>query len=868
MIPTTILIMEGELTGPVLSAFLEGEGFEVHLVERREELADELTVVGPDLLAIAIDTDADLALAGEMRELSPDTPIVAMNGAGRPQLDIGDARVRYGIGAQVQKPFRFVELLRAARDLLGRADDAESWAASEAAFTEASRTGSINALIDPLPTRGADAEPDFSVDGSLSSLDANSLFEDIDAADEMSLDISKFELRTPMPVPARGGAGSGAPLDLAELLEPPDEEAMALELDSPEADASDVRAQAVESSSSAIEEAEPVPDAQAPPEPPVEPAPEPPARSSVTGDLPPPPPPPGLEVDAPLVAPEASLQSERASLGTVEPAAVEPAAVEPPSAEPAAESLERRRPATSTPPPGAPPFVLVPIEADGPTAPQGIYGPITVPELVYRVFRDLFSGRVVLVRGPQRRELIVQNGRPIGVDVVRRNESLGELLLAEGRISPAAAAGSLEAGPHGGLDQGEALVAAGAIERSELGEWVRRQVRLLVLDTYRWSWGHYGLAYDPAVAQRAGAWHSDPFKLVFEGLRQNFPDDLVRAHFADRRRHYCEATPRYRDRAALLKQFPEVPAVADRCDGVRTPEEVVRGSGVDAALAWRALWGLEIIEGLRFHEEPVQQAKASQAVRIRRTTGNVRSTRVPAAVSQKSSVLERAISRARRTASKDDFYQRLRVPTTATTEVIAANYNMLARPLSPERLRSLTDDEKRTTAEEAYRRLTEAYEVLSNPDTRSAYDREMRSGAAGAGGGVAFHKGRAALQSGDTQKALELFEVAYAEAPTEAQYRMYVGWARFLAADAEDKETRRAAHDLIKGAVLDAPDHDEGYLLFGYVYQSNGDIEKAEKLFSKALAMNPGNAEARRALKLVRSRSERDKGLLGRFFKK
>jgi curved DNA-binding protein len=96
----------------------------------------------------------------------------------------------------------------------------------------------------------------------------------------------------------------------------------------------------------------------------------------------------------------------------------------------------------------------------------------------------------------------------------------------------------------------------------------------------------------------------------------------------------------------------------------------------------------------------------------------------------------------------DDFYQALGVARTASTEEIQQAYRKLARRYHP-------DVNKDPSAEDRFKEISEAYQVLSDPDTRKRYDRfgkdfrqipedyEERVGArAGQPGGSGFGGGR------------------------------------------------------------------------------------------------------------------------------
>src|SRR2546429_1404717 len=78
-----------------------------------------------------------------------------------------------------------------------------------------------------------------------------------------------------------------------------------------------------------------------------------------------------------------------------------------------------------------------------------------------------------------------------------------------------------------------------------------------------------------------------------------------------------------------------------------------------------------------------------------------------------------------------DFYEILGVPRTANQKEIQRSYRKLARRYHP-------DVNKDPAAEERFKEISEAYDVLSDPDTRRQYDqfgadfRQVRPEAAGA----------------------------------------------------------------------------------------------------------------------------------------
>jgi molecular chaperone DnaJ len=79
-----------------------------------------------------------------------------------------------------------------------------------------------------------------------------------------------------------------------------------------------------------------------------------------------------------------------------------------------------------------------------------------------------------------------------------------------------------------------------------------------------------------------------------------------------------------------------------------------------------------------------------------------------------------------------DFYETLVVPRTATDDDIKQSYRKLATQYHPDRNAGSKE------AEERFKEITEAYDVLRDPQKRAAYDRYGEAGLRG-GGGAAYH---------------------------------------------------------------------------------------------------------------------------------
>ncbi|KAL0953550.1 hypothetical protein HGRIS_004771 [Hohenbuehelia grisea] len=83
--------------------------------------------------------------------------------------------------------------------------------------------------------------------------------------------------------------------------------------------------------------------------------------------------------------------------------------------------------------------------------------------------------------------------------------------------------------------------------------------------------------------------------------------------------------------------------------------------------------------------------------------------------------------------SSRTHYDELEIDTSATTEEIRRAYQRRALQTHPDKSGPFEDETQKCDAEARFRQVHEAYEVLSDPQRRRAYDREMRMNQTGPG---------------------------------------------------------------------------------------------------------------------------------------
>jgi curved DNA-binding protein CbpA len=631
------------------------------------------------------------------------------------------------------------------------------------------------------------------------------------------------------------------------------------------------------------------------------------------------------------VAPPRTLVAEISAVPeTAPPPEPESPPPEPESPPPAAENAPP--PASVGPPPGIDGleafdpdttfeeerYILSPMVPRSPTDPQGVYGEVTLPQLLYNVFRDIFTGRLRLQRGRVTKEVFLLNGYPIFAESNVRSENLGYQLMLAGVMDEATHRRSIEIVNAERIRQGEALLRMGVLDREQLDVFLRRQVRERLLNCFGWTGASYGLTYDLGVASQQQRFEVNPLVLIFEGIKSAFPVAPLVTHFDAYPRRVPRVTTKFRDYATLLKEFTDELRVARLCDGRATVGEVIAQSPYGLIDTLRILRALEVTQCVEFG--------AADAVRAPQPTPTPALRANPASVPPRDSGAQRAVGAAPRdrpslsptptprqvttsggyravtqtppeappdladvrarleeklaAARTATHYECLEVPTTATGAQIRNAFDRLSRTWHPDRV-APGDPELTQKARTLYERLSAAYETLVDERRRQQYDALTLAVPTKPAGSkpdileaeVNFNKGRACLAQNDATKAGEFFDVACLQDPHQARYRQHRAFTRFRVADPRDRKARADALDELKAALVDNGASDDGYVLLGLAQRENGNADLAEQAFRKALELNRRNSEARREIEQIDAaraadKKPKDSGLFGKLFTK
>ncbi|HZG51019.1 MAG TPA: DnaJ domain-containing protein, partial [Pyrinomonadaceae bacterium] len=216
-----------------------------------------------------------------------------------------------------------------------------------------------------------------------------------------------------------------------------------------------------------------------------------------------------------------------------------------------------------------------------------------------------------------------------------------------------------------------------------------------------------------------------------------------------------------------------------------------------------------------------------------------------------------------------DHYRVLGVERNAESAEIKRAYYALAKRFHPDRFQRDADATLRPQIESAFVKITQAYEMLHDARSRSAYDLKLgaqigvpqssqSSGRADASANAhlsreqraaeSFAQGLAALKQSNLSAAVTLLGEAARLAPQQSRYHAFYGSAL-----ARDVRTRHQAEAALQTAIkLDGSDP-AYHVMLAELLRALGQTLRAERELERALALNPNHDIARRQLNQLRN---------------
>jgi CheY-like chemotaxis protein len=486
---------------------------------------------------------------------------------------------------------------------------------------------------------------------------------------------------------------------------------------------------------------------------------------------------------------------------------------------------------------------------------------IPFPAILHHLHGLRASGVLQLASEKRRKWIELRDGYPVAVRSNLVRETLGHLLVRTGRITRDVLEESRRQMQRAERRQGEILIAMEVLSEEEIAAALREQADEKLFEVFSWRSGEFRFERG-ARLQRANALGGErsPANLILRGVRTAFPIERVDRYLQTQGQRYVAhgESPFYRFQDVQIEPAEE--ALLRGLDGTRRLAEFV---GEDEGLR-RTIYGL----------------LAAGLLELRRTgnpeTANATRQRTCSAGGPPDPRLEE-LSRLARQFRSGDPHAILGVDPDAGSDRFREAYEALSERTHPDRY-SGSSKAIRDLAAEVYGRVNEAYSVLSDDPRRlqeyelqrkrAQRDEAQRMQAEQALEAASeFRRGEAALAGRDYEIALRHFGRALELYPDEGDHHAHYGWALYLCHPGDASIVSESLEHVRRGLKL-ASHQEKPYLFMGRLYKAIGRADVAEKMFTRAVQIQPECVEALRELRLINMRREKSKGLVRRLLRR
>jgi curved DNA-binding protein CbpA len=492
-------------------------------------------------------------------------------------------------------------------------------------------------------------------------------------------------------------------------------------------------------------------------------------------------------------------------------------------------------------------------------------------ELIREISSRNFSGTLRLERERAQAAVYFESGRVIFAASNVRSLRLQQYLRKHALVSEKDLAGL--GNNLSDLDLAAAVCTAGLVRREQIDPLLAIMVADVLRVVLLWTIGSWDfderarLGYPIEVTVDVNS--------LLREAGQRMPLKFVSGRFRNANETISRATDVSTSGNNLL---PSESFLLSRLDEPTKLRELVALSGLRELDAHRIIYGLAL-SGMvtreywhhAFRAVPAQTGKEATAD-VTPSSAKIRETDAAAEAAKEVADLETFLERL---STANDYYEVIDLSPEAGANEIKLAYYALARRYHPDRFHIQSGTPQHARISSAFARVTQAYETLTDPNARSAYDaalersrrfsgaaRKKASGVFGSTDGFefamgspevefeeadqCFREGLGALQAGELQVAVTQLAAAVRLSPRDARYRAHYG--RALAAR---EQTRRSAESELQAAVKLEPSNPMYRTMLAELYFDLNFHRRAQTELQRALALDPNNAKARALLRKI-----------------
>ena len=506
---------------------------------------------------------------------------------------------------------------------------------------------------------------------------------------------------------------------------------------------------------------------------------------------------------------------------------------------------------------------------------KGALGEGVLPSVLRELYVGRKTGVLRFTQGSARRTVQFIKGSIVHAASEVPAEHLGEILVQLGRLSRADVDRAGEAVEREHKRLGAVLMELGVFDRDRLEDALALHAHEILLRIFEASEGTY--EFEPAeseVVQGEFTLKLSTGEIILDAVRRVRDPDVVRYALGDIDRVLALSSDPLL-RFQRIKLSPTDGYILSRIDGTTSVREVMQLLSLPAEEVQRSLFGLLATGVVEHAAGPPKVPRKEAPMRARPVAPPAAPSPAPPPApvavsapregSADTQAKRREIMEAYETLRAKSHFEALGIERTATDAQVKEAYFRLARRFHPDTHHDPNMADLRDKLETVFIRLGEAYEVLRNPRSRSAYESELASRAPRAPAAearaaapptappvplpamdpaVAAQSVRRAEKYMAEEKywdAIQLLEAAVPVLEGKPKQRARLHLAR---AYTKNPNWVHQAEETLHEVVREDPKNVDAYLALGHLYKAGGLRSRSVGMFRKALELKPENEEA------------------------
>ncbi len=448
-------------------------------------------------------------------------------------------------------------------------------------------------------------------------------------------------------------------------------------------------------------------------------------------------------------------------------------------------------------------------------------------------------------------------------------EQLGAFLVQGRYFSDKELDQHLKAAKNADARLGQYLCDKGIVEDADIQKTVRKLVEYIVVRPFfeqvrEVNFEKKGVSLDPALMLNISTGN-----ILLEAIRNLDETGFVEDLFEE----FKDSIPTFMDNPMLLFQkvnlTPAEGFIFSRIDGSLTVGDIEKIASMPKADFVRTLFGLHLIglidfsqsQDVSFDEEAKQNVMSNLMDQSQPEPADAKADTGPNLTDEEKAFVEE-VNRVHGDLELVTHYQLLDVSLQTSVAIIKKSYYKLMKRYHPDRFAHPRYGDVTQKLDEIVARLTAAYQVLKDKDSRNAYDKkleEKKEEQPRASGGrqtsrkeVHYRDALFFISQSRYSEAIEMLERCIQLDPHDARFYLELGKLQV-----NNPMWAKKAESNLTNAIQFDPTKVEPYIMLAKMCVKNDRLESAEQYLNSALNLDPQNVEARETMIMLHKKSRK-----------